>query len=243
MKRTPQIFDKIESYIAGSLSKEELIAFEKEISLNPELSQEVEKHKSLHAALSDPDTIAFKKKLIKISAAIKEEETASSSFFSAPWKIAASIIVILSIGALVWNYTGKTVDTQDLYLAYYTPFLTEDTTRGKTDTQLQDIIENYNNKDYETVIGELEKLPNLDRKEKLQLYLGNSYLNTNQEEKAITVFEDFEKDSKFYEVAKWYLSLTYLKLDKKNIVISVLDEIIAYDGIYKIRALQLKEAL
>ncbi len=242
MDRTPEIFEKIEGYLNNTLPKEELVAFEKEISNTPALKQEIEKHKSLHATLSDQDTLEFKEKLVKISTEIKKEET-SSSFFSPFWKIAASIVVIFSVGTLFWYTINNQDQTKELYAQYYEPFPVEDVSRGEDDNALQDVMKSYSNGDYSIVISKLEELPNTIKKDLIHLYLGNSYLNTNQEEKAIGQFESIQKNSQYYENARWYLALTYLKWGNPKKIKPILQEIIEYNGVYKENATQLMNAL
>lgn len=240
MERTPEIFEKIEAYLSQSLPKDELLKFEAEIAKNIELQNEIEKHKSLHEVLGDKDTLAFKEKLTDISKKIKEEKT-TSSFFSAKWKVAATIIVVVGIGSFLWYTSTVQNKALDLYASYYEPFPVEDVTRGESNTKFKQVIKNYNNQEYSEVIIALENIANL--KDEFTLYLGNSYIKTDQEQKAIVQFEKIQKNSKYYENSRWYLALTNLKLGKIKKTISLLEEIIGYNGIYKSSALSLKEAL
>lgn len=239
MERTQEIFDKIEAYLGKSLSKEEQKAFEDEMAKNVALQLEVEKHKSLHNVLIDKDTLAFKEKLTVISKKIKEENT-PISFFTTTWKIAATIVVILGIGSLFWYSSSSQNQTKDLYAKYYEPFPAEDITRGENTYDLG-VIKNYSAKAYNKVIIELENKSDL--KDNYRVYLGNSYMNTGQEQKAIIQFSKIEKNSSYYENSRWYLSLTYLKLGQPKKTMVLLEEIINYNGIYKNDAIRLNKAL
>ncbi|MBQ0734341.1 hypothetical protein [Aquimarina celericrescens] len=243
MERTPEIFEKIEAYLNNMLSQDEVLAFEKEMANNIELQNEVEKHRSLHQTLSDQDTLAFKEKLVTISKKIKKEEkhSVSRSFFSSNWRIAASIAIILGIGSFFWYTFNSQNRTQELYAAYYQPFPAEDITRGETNIDLQEVLKSYTNQEYKKVIEALERQPNIN--DQYKLYLGNSYINIDLEQKAIHQFNNISRDSRYYENSRWYLSLTYLKLAKIKKITPLLDEIIQYDGIYKNDAIRLKNAL
>ncbi len=244
MKRTPEIFEKIEAYLNKRLSQEDLTAFEKEMQANPELQAEVAKHQSLHEVLRDKDTLEFKEKLINIHQEIKNEKNSSTkSGLSNYIKIAATLVVLIGLGTLLWNIIGNNTQMQDLYEAYYEPFPIEDITRGETTNELQDILTLYSKGVYDEVIGKLEKLTITSNQEQLHLYLGNSYLNMDQVKKAISQFENIPKNSRLYEVSQWYVSLGYVRLDETDKVLSILDSIISYNGIYKDNALKLKEAL
>ena len=244
MKRTPEIFEKIEGYLANTLSQEDVLTFEKELSTNPELQQEVEKHKALHDILSDQDTLDFKEKLVRISRDIDTEKTSTSTgIFSSYWKVAATIIVLLGIGSFMWYSSTTRNKTQDLYGAYYEPFPVEDMVRGDSITGVQHIMKYYTSGSYDSVVVALEKYPDLEKQQELQLYLGNSYLNTDQEKKAIAQFKEVENKGTYYEAAQWYLSLTYLKLNKPKKATALLKEIIAYNGAYQDKAMRLLKAL
>jgi len=240
MKRTPAIFDKIEAYLSQSLPKEEIEMFEKEIANNTDLYKEVEKHKALHDILKDKETMAFKEKLTAIGNKInpKENKTPSNLLFLSGWKIAATLVILLGIGSILWHNMLNQDITQELYASYYKPFPVEDVTRGESNTKHKDIIKKYTNNEYKNVIALLENKSDLN--DEFVLYLGNSYINTNQEKKAILTFEKIEKNSKYYENAKWYLSLTYLKLEETEQTLSLLEEIIQYNGIYRNPAMNLK---
>ncbi len=239
MERTPEIFDKIERYLNNTLPEDEFINFEKEIAEHPALAEEVEKHRTLHTILSDTDTLIFKEKLGNISARIKEEEKARKSRLIF-WKIAASIAVILGLGSFFWYANTSTHNkNQELYLAYYQPFLTEDVTRGDSDATLQHIMQHYANKHYDSVINGLQGYNNLAKQKRLQLYLGISYLSTNQEKKALSLFQNIQDSSTYHEIALWYQALTYLKLNQSKKTKQLLKQIIQYDGTYKIKATDL----
>ncbi len=244
MERTPEIFEKIERYLTNRLSPEELVDFENEIANNPKLQSEIETHKTLHNTLSDQETLLVKEKLIKVSKEVKKEESSFvKSIFSSPLKIAATIIMLLGISAFLWNTLDSTEELRDLYVAHYTPFPAEDITRGQANTTLQNIMDHYNKGAYEKVITTLEKNTNLIDQNELSVYLGISYLNTSQEQKAILQFERVSEKNRHHEASRWYLSLTYLKLNDTQRTIQILEEIIKYNGVYKNNAARLLRAL
>ncbi|AXT52322.1 hypothetical protein D1818_16285 [Aquimarina sp. BL5] len=242
MERTQELFEKIEGYLAQTLSEEEVLAFEKEIAEDSELERELEKQRELHRVLSDRDTLNFKEKLQKISAEVKKEQLKSNTYFSY-WKIAASIIIILGVGTLLWNNLNKTDSFSELYASYYRPYPAEDVTRGDTANEWDDIVKNYSKGNYDTVISKLEKTISISASEQFRLYLGNSYLNSGKEQEAILQFEMISDASRYREAANWYRSLTHLKLGEIKKSSEILKEIINYNGVYKEKAMQLKAEL
>ncbi|WP_299313462.1 hypothetical protein [uncultured Aquimarina sp.] len=242
MERTQELFEKIEGYLAQTLSKEELLAFEKEIAEDSELKHELEKQRELHQVLRDRDTLDFKEKLQKISAEVKEEQSKSNIYFSY-WKIAASIVIILGLGTLLWNNLSKTDSFSDLYASYYTLYPAEDSTRGDTANEWGEVVKNYTKGNYDAVISKLEKTTSLITSEQFRLYLGNSYLNTGKEQEALLQFQMISDTSRYGEAANWYRALTHLKLGDIKKSSEILNKIINYNGIYKEKAMQLKAEL
>ncbi len=246
MKRTQQLFDKIEAYLARTLPLEEREAFEKEMDENPELQLEVEKHRELHAVFADEDTMAFKQQLIEISRSIREEEAAAASTFKTTsrfLKIAASIALIIGIGSAIW-YTYTIQDqNNDLYAAYYSRYPVEDVTRGDKDNVLKNILKDYASGAYKNVIDSLENSNLKESNQRLKIYLGNSYLQTENPKDAITQFASITPSSRYYEIAQWYLSLAHLKKNQPKQSIKTLKNIIEFNGSYKRKAERLLKEL
>ncbi|GAA4115790.1 hypothetical protein GCM10022393_16140 [Aquimarina addita] len=246
MERTQELFEKIEGYLANTLSKEEGIAFRKELAVNKELQVEVEKHRELHDALSDTDTLAFAEKIRKIRKEMIQEEadtTATSGFrFSSFLKIAASLVLIISLGTLLWQ-VSRHDSPQDLYTAYYVPYPVEDVTRGVDQKESDEFQKKYREKKYEEVSVVLEKISEDTMDERHRLYLGNSYLNIGREQDALLQFQQISDTSKYYEHASWFRALTYLKLEDTEASALILQKIITYNGIYAFNAKELLEKL
>ncbi|MEW7289740.1 tetratricopeptide repeat protein [Aquimarina sp. 2304DJ70-9] len=244
MERTPEIFEKIERYLTNRLSADEVVIFENEMADDSELQKEVAKHKAIHHTLSDQETLEIKEKLIKVSKEVKKEESSfTKTLFSSPLRIAATIVVLLGVGTLLWNTIDTTDELRNLYAAHYVPFPAEDITRGEQNTALQSVMNNYNKGAYGKVVKALEKDTNLVGQKELGVYLGTSYLNTDQEQSAILQFENILNTSKYYEASRWYLSLAYLKLKNTQKTKEILEEIIEYKGVYKDNAVRLLNAL
>ena len=105
MKRTPELFDRIEKYLDGQLSDQERAALETEMEANQWLFDEVQKHRLLHKILSDQDTIEFANKVKKVRDAMKQETLASSTDKKNFFLIIKIIVVLfISIGliSLLW---------------------------------------------------------------------------------------------------------------------------------------------
>ncbi len=135
--------------------------------------------------------------------------------------IAASII--LFIGLPVTFHLNQVSRTSALvYEQYFTPYpyLLHERSIPDDDSALDSkAMYFYNNRNYSEAAVIMEKnsmdsLPNPIQ----NLYLGVCYMEMKQYENAIRIFEDIiSKDQNFtYNQARWFLGLTYLKLNKRS---------------------------
>jgi len=228
-----ELFDKIEAYLKGDLSKEEEALFQKALLENSILKEKVEKHKFIHSSF-DNDLIDFQNKLSKIREVTNQDSEIQSnvpkvqSFFIL--KIAAFIIVIIGVAYSVWQVS---IDNEsDLFEKYYSPYPVEHVLRGENETELG-LVE-YSNADYEQAVFSLTQLiKEQPQNNYLKLYLANSYLNIGKYDMTISLLKSINMQENISEDANWYLALTYLKKGQKDQSIYHLKKVIDIDGKYR----------
>lgn len=240
MERTAELFELIEDYLSGGMGETERAAFELRIRESKELEMEVEKHRILSEALKDDAALAFRKKVSTIAADFKEAKigapdphrigTPRSGFL----KLAAAVIVLLGLGVVLW---WQVIASESTFDRYYEPYATEGAMRGADDDALSAVAKDYAHGKYVEVIPELVHLiEQHPEKTELQLYLAISYLQTDRAQLAITLLKRIEVGNARFEAARWYLALSYLKTGDVAAATPVLEELIAYDGIYRTQA-------
>lgn len=247
MKRTQELFENIDAYLKGDLKGEDLELFENALRSDVRLQEEVKKYELVKDALKDEDIIKFREKLRDIDHEIEQEKisaTIPKKSFKQYYKIAAVFIAILGISSLLWLFNPL---ERDLYAEYYVPYPISELTRSNevtTIAELKEVSGYYKRKEYVKTIPILETLTlKYPKNDKLRLYLGNSYLNTNQEEKAIYLFENVLHNDTFRNDALWFLSLTHIKEDNKDKAIILLKDLASYENLYKKSAIDLLEDL
>ena len=263
IERTEELFDRIEGYLNNTLSAEDRTHFEKQVEQDASLAIELEKHRELQRVLSDKKTLDFREKLknihqevvgeqqetgdiapeekntttsIPITKKLNKESNKKESKFTY-WKLGIAAVFVLGVGTLLWDNSAPT--SAELYDTYYTPFTVDDTTRGAFATALEKVFEAYADGNYQQTIPAFEEALKEKNNTKLQLFLGNSYLNTNQEEKAKHQFDHIGPKSMFYEDAQWYMAMTYLKLKVTDSSKFFLKKVIDYKGIHEKKAQEL----
>ena len=151
------------------------------------------------------------------------------------WSIAASIALLMGMGWLGYN-SLMGIDYNGLYDKNYVeyPSTVNSILRGEnnSNTLEQRAFEAYDTNDNAQAISlftELKATKNVDYAE---FYLGQTYLKTEDLEKAKALFKTIITDKKeLAPEARWYLALTYLKTGEKEKAVQTLQEAIS-DGRY-----------
>ena len=236
VKRTPELFEKIERYIKNTLPETQRESFEKEIDTNPALKSEIEKHREVHANFNTNDVLDFRKKLIEIENQLNTKKGGSKRGFKLFRPIAASLLLLIGVSIVLFLINKS---QKGLFENYYEPYPVEDVTRGESSNFPNKIALKYSAGKYEEIILDLEQLVKESPKNNLHKpYLGNSYLNLNKEDKAIRVFSTINENI-YKEEALWYTALCYLKINDIENTKSALNNVVLYNGIYKKNALEL----
>lgn len=240
---------KIDDYINNRLSKEELIAFKKELFQNPELAQEVNINKNLYALYDsedwtdinklNKDGIYYQEYLLsddakKIKKAIKVANnkyrlnSISPFIYIKRYGIAASLVLLIG---LAYTFENNDNSSSKLYKEFVSlselPSLTN---RSDADKLLSDTEELYLNKEYIRALRTLELYDEKYHKKptNVLLYEGMCHLELNQFSKAKTIFNSIKNSNSLDKnKAYWYLAATSLKQEdidtSKNILQLIVD--------------------
>ena len=156
----------------------------------------------------------------------------SKTSFIRLFAAAASIVFILSFA---WYYSNNSSPNyQQEYAAAFEQYdnalskavqmeLSEQGFGGNPNQAvLEEVLvamEAYDNKDYTLAVSLLQKCSEKEAssnyKDKIELYLALSYLESNREEKAIAKFQHLaSKENNMQSIVNWYLALAYVKTEK-----------------------------
>ena len=219
--------ESIERYIRGEMTAEERVAFENSLENNPELAEALTLQKDLMQGIRQHFDEHLKAKF----QALDDEAKISSSDRKEThrlWKWAASAAVGLTLVG-VFYFMHSENRNKRLYATYYEDFpnIVERTQRD-SQSELQDAFIYFQNKQWAQAAEAFQTLRNENPDIYYPgFYLALSLLNLDQPEEALPLLQATaaSTDDRFSTPAKWYLALTFLKMDDETRAIQRLKEI------------------
>ncbi len=255
---------RLADYIYNDLNPEELVAFEREMSNDPELSETYVLNKQvidylrakiqLEELRSDPHLenaekladMAFENvsdvetqpQVIPVDR--KRKKIRSLTFATA---IAASVAILITLGI------PSRIDQDLLYDRYYEPLEASDySQRGVSNVAYGNIamgINNYLDGDYGQSIEQFSQLdPDPNLQSEVQFFSALSYQGLGQYENAQKIFESLlNKDSRYHLETLWYLALCCMKAGEFDEADLYLGQLEKYDGMYQKDAQSLRKKI
>ncbi|MFC0606059.1 tetratricopeptide repeat protein [Winogradskyella pulchriflava] len=208
-------FEKIEAFINGQLSEEDLSTFENKLKNEDGFKAKVE---DIKAILNGIETQAMKEQLDEFHTEISSNEEVA--FVNEPrakslnWKrIAIAAILIIGLGSF-WLFNGNSNDR--LYAKYFTPDPGLPTTMSSNEDNYEfyEAMVNYKQGDYKTALTKWKTLQNKKpNNDTINYFIGVAHLANKNENDAISFLENAIEDSNFplLNDAFYYLGLAYLK--------------------------------
>ncbi len=246
---------KLADYIYKDLKVKEVVEMENAISsdpqwsdsyrLNVEVKDYLQSKLQLEEMREDPeledaerladlafDTLAHKSPVKEIKPRASKRNPSRRMFYATA--LAASVAIIIAIGIL-----PPKLNEGGLFDRYYEPYAASNNyQRGEDNELYRDIgvgIDHYREGSYQQSIDQFRKLgANPAIQWEVQLYSGLSHIGLGQYQAAQTHFESILTGEYRYQAETlWYLSLCYLKTGEFEQALSHLQQLGAYDGLYK----------
>ena len=164
------------------------------------------------------ECLECKMKILELCDILKEIDT--SNYKEKPgnrklfYRIAATIIILLSIGTILYFMNVAKPDAQQLFADYYKPYPNVVTVKGSNDKLLSAGMYYYDIAKYDSAIMFYDKiLEDNTQNTEVLFYKGICLLATDKQDEATGIFNEITQDNKspFKDQAKWYLALAYIK--------------------------------
>jgi len=220
-------YEQIERYWEGLLEGEELKAFEKMMQENSDFAEEVNLYQSIennliHRVQDQEEELELRKTLTNLGKTQKIE-TKTSKIIPLmkykKWLVAASIAVI--VGFFMFQNKEAT------YANYATHEPMQVSVRGGSNESLERVQNAFNSGDYQLANTHLSRLAEYYRDNaEIQLYYGITFIETDQYDMGEMILTRIANgDSLFKYKAQWYLALSSLKQNDKELCKKHLEKI------------------
>ncbi len=234
----------VQMYLMDELSTEEKQSFETALKTNSKLREELELQQNLNNAILDDELENFKIGLDEIHQNLTQPLRAERSInYGKISLIAATLIILFTIGALLKNRNSESLSPDEIFETYYKKYaslnVSRDSEIGMAGSQYQDALINYETNNYEIATIQFQSIITDDPKNiAARFYLGIIYIELGKESIAIDQFESVIKshDQYYLEHAEWYKALCLIKLKQKRAAFNQFNSIIEYGGYYSCRA-------
>lgn len=214
-------FEKIESYLNGSMAAEEKSRFEKELAENNELQQLFNLYSTINTEMYNAEKYSDREAALKNTLSqlnrkyFKQQSTPvipmqqKNSFSRRILAVAAGLILILVAYFAFFSNRNTPTRLADQYVKKELMHLSQ-TMDGAKDS-LQQGIAAYNNKEYEKALQLFEAVyaTHPDNSDALR-YMGTVYLITKEYDKALGKFDDLAAKKELFSNAGPFLKAVTL---------------------------------
>ncbi len=239
-------FDRIEDFLDGDLTENQLMEFEKDLLDDSDLQMDLDLHREVNEAIMEEDIMDLRNKLEAIETPPNPTQKRKLKFLT-KWNIAAaSLALLIGLGSLLYIIGDSSAYSKNkIYSNYYKPYNIVANTRSSDvmiDNLLTTALKSYETKDYHTALTLFKKILDKDSTNITgNFYSGVSNIEINEYSKANKNFTRVleHKNNLFIEQSEWYLGFCYLMTNEKEKAIHQFHTIAQGNSFYKIKALEI----
>ncbi|TJZ63384.1 hypothetical protein FAZ15_03635 [Sphingobacterium olei] len=217
--------DLIDDYLRDKLDEEQRREVERLADTNEHFRTELDFHKQTKLAFANQQHERLKKRLQSLSDEAPKPlnpNQPTNRFGKSFWFVAATVLLISSIGLYVWSLKQSEASPMDLYIVYFEPYPNVALPVTRDETQLNEHSLAYSYYEQAEYAKAYELFENLLQNSSIDdpeifFYKGISAMQLNLNDEAIALFNKYkgEATAKLERQAKWYEALTRLKQGDK----------------------------
>lgn len=237
----------IDAFLKGQLKDEQLNHFNRELLADPELAFEVEKQKEVVDGLTVLGNDAFRQKLRNIQTEVEQEEKNKLRQLKTLKWMGVAASVLFSLALLSWLLFSGSNKQEKIYASQYsTPTLSSNVRGAESNQEIIKGIELFEAAKYSQSIQVLSSQDHSSSISGQGLFaLATSYMEVEDFDNAILTFQKvIEQNDPFYiNSAKWYTALAYLRIDKEQEAINILNNLKEQDHSFRSNAEKVLELI
>lgn len=242
MKRS----ERIQRYLDGEMSEEELKSFRQDLLRDPELIAELDLHRIVEDGIRNRDELEFRRKLedsYTVFRLKQEEQKKLSGRKKLIIQLSSAIAAVLIIG-LFFILDSEPLTKDHLFEEYYASMEFDFTSRSvnedKDDPNLLGGVRSYIERDFQISRLRLEDYLNTasGNEQTAYFFLGLSHIELgNYSDAEFYLKRVAQGEFSYYrEHSKWYLALTYLKMNNLDEAEKIFREFASERSVYNERS-------
>lgn len=239
---------RLEDFLDGNLSNEELELLLKELETNKELSSEMMLRLEVNQLVKDKGFLELQSKLHLQMNSNGNSNTMLNlgREFLKTWHLAAaSFALVLVVGGLWYILSNKPQSTEQLVNKYYKPahpILQIRSVEASKENAMDQAFKFYRENDFNNALTYFKTLENQIT---AWFYSGVCLIELQQYSQAIEsfVFVINDNDNLFVEQSEWYLGLIYLMDNQKDLAVKQFEKISSENSFYSAQAVEILKYL
>jgi tetratricopeptide (TPR) repeat protein len=245
----------IDRFLSNELSNEERNAFDRKLE-DPTFKKLLADEKTIRKGIEystlknlSADLASLEASLPEIEIQESANETTRNFWNTTTFKIAASLLLLLSVSLVIYRFSNQQPDTRLAFETNFSPYPNEFyiTKRGDpiSDSDKAKAFQYYDAKEYKEALIYFERIPANEKDGMIDFYSANTYLASGDSEKAAEIFEVLINKHQiiFIDQSKWYLGLAYLKSKKIDKAKKVFHDLAQGNNAYNERATEILEEI
>lgn len=219
--------------------------FDKETSEKQrfELKQKIEKGQGGDAniILEVAESLKEREELSNLRGQLKkianEEDKSSKQIFLPFLKVAASLAIFAVMTTLIWKYTTSS-NNEEVFNEYFLAYDGYKLSRDAESSMFNEGLILYDKGSYEKALEIFISSGQIYDEPRISLLISSCYLMLDEPSKSQKILDNNQEysDSLLEGNRRWYLALTYLKLDQLHDSRKILEEIVEDNGPFKSQA-------
>lgn len=237
---TDKYQELIDDYLRGKLDDEQSRKVERLAETDDDFRAELDFHRQTKSAFAVQEHDRLKRRLQSLSDDAPKPlitEHSTNRFGRSFWFVAATVLLICSIGFYMWSLKQNEANPTDLYMAYFEPYPNVVLPVTRDEVRLDEralAYSYYEQADYAKayeLFGSLSEDVHRDDPEIL-FYKGISALQLDLNGEAIRLLNTYQSDgtAKLERQAKWYEALAHLKQGDKKEARKLLQYLAGHQG-------------
>ena len=223
-------YDLIEDYILGNLEGTVKKDFEDLLKKDAELQESVKEYQLMIEGTKYTGRKELLGTLKEIESNRKEKQKSGTKHQILYLAIAAGIALLVTFYIVIENTLQKSPAV--IAEAYYEPYpaLYGYTTRGEQNpkTDFEKAMNYYESSNYKEALKLLTDMKDPEKQELINFYLANTYLALDQFEDCESIYKDIMNNGEtFQSQAEWFLAIAYLKDDKVDQAVPLLQDLVS----------------